>query len=81
MTTISTRRQILVNTDPQRRCYDGCHASSEMQWTRWEVIEDTRWMSPDTDVNARLKFWRDLNAYSITVGGYHSEYRIDIAVS
>lgn len=27
-----TRRRIEVNTDPQRRCYNGCHASSELRW-------------------------------------------------
>lgn len=32
---ISTRKRILVNTDPQRRCYDGCNFSEEWQWTAW----------------------------------------------
>ena len=28
-----------VNTDPQRRCYNGCHFSSETVWSDWyEVI-------------------------------------------
>lgn len=77
MSTISTRRQVEVNTDPQRRCYNGCHARSEMQWTEWEVIEDTRFMAPNIDLDYKLKFWRDLNAYSVSVGGNRSEYRID----
>lgn len=29
------RKRIEVNTDPQRRCYDGCHFSSRMVWTEW----------------------------------------------
>jgi len=33
------RRGVLVNTDPQRRCYDGCHFSSRVDWSDWE-----RWM-------------------------------------
>lgn len=32
------RKQIVVNTDPQRRCYDGCHFSSETVWGDWELI-------------------------------------------
>lgn len=30
------RRGIEYNTDPQRRCYNGCHASSEVVWSEWE---------------------------------------------
>jgi hypothetical protein len=33
--TLITRKQVEVNTDPQRRCYNGCHFSSEMVWTQW----------------------------------------------
>ena len=29
------RKQVEVNTDPQRRCYNGCHFSSEWVWTDW----------------------------------------------
>ena len=36
--TLMARKQIEVNTDPQRRCYDGCYYSSEMQWTEWAVV-------------------------------------------
>jgi len=32
------RKKIEVNTDPQRRCYNGCHFSSEMVWTGWTLI-------------------------------------------
>lgn len=32
------RKQVTVNTDPQRRCYDGCHFSSEKVWTAWELV-------------------------------------------
>jgi hypothetical protein len=35
---VSVRKQIEVNTDPQRRCYHGCHAKSEMVWTEWAHI-------------------------------------------
>lgn len=32
---IYSRTQHEVNTDPQRRCYNGCHAKSEWVWTDW----------------------------------------------
>ena len=35
---VSVRKQIEVNTDPQRRCYNGCHFSSETVWTDWTHI-------------------------------------------
>ena len=31
------RRGTLVNTDPQRRCYWGAHASSHVDWEPWEL--------------------------------------------
>ena len=30
------RRGVVVNTDPQRRCYNGCHFSSRVDWSEWE---------------------------------------------
>lgn len=33
---IGCRKKIEVNTDPQRRCYNGCHFSSEIVWGEWE---------------------------------------------
>lgn len=35
---LRVRRKVEVNTDPQRRCYNGCHASSEMQWSPWQTL-------------------------------------------
>jgi len=32
------RKQVVVNTDPQRRCYDGHHFSSKTVWTEWEDV-------------------------------------------
>ena len=34
--TLHIRRGILVNTDPQRRCYNGQHNSSRVDWGEWE---------------------------------------------
>ena len=55
-----------VNTDPQRRCYNGCHFSSEFRWTEWEWLE---WDVPEDRVEARLTFWRDLNAFAVRERG------------
>jgi hypothetical protein len=38
MSELYVRRRIEVNTDPQRRCYDGVHAKSEWRWTDWELV-------------------------------------------
>jgi hypothetical protein len=59
---IQTRRKVLVNTDPQRRCYDGCHYSSEWRWTGWECLEGGVG-------EHRLKFWRELNEYAVSQRG------------
>ena len=64
--TIRMRRQREVNTDPQRRCYNGVHASSEMQWTHWADLEINK---PAEKVEARLLFWRELNDYAVSERG------------
>lgn len=72
--TIESRRQVLVNTDPQRRCYNGCHASSELQWESWDWLELEL---PAERVESRLAFWRELNDYAISQRGESArhEYR------
>lgn len=59
------RKRIEVNTDPQRRCYNGCHFSSELRWTAWESLDyfDAK------HAEARLKFWRELNDYAVSQRG------------
>lgn len=59
------RTKLVINTDPQRRCYNGCHAKSEICWSSWNVLEYT------TEVRSeqRLKFWRELNDYAISQRG------------
>ena len=32
---IQSREQYVVNTDPQRRCYNGCNFSEEKVWSEW----------------------------------------------
>lgn len=64
--TIETRTRIEVNTDPQRRCYNGVHARSELQWTAWDELEVG---VPAERVEKRLAFWRELNAYAVSQRG------------
>jgi hypothetical protein len=35
---IQCRKRITVNTDPQRRCYDGHHFKSEQIWSVWSDV-------------------------------------------
>lgn len=32
------RRKVTVNTDPQRRCYDGRNFSERVEWSEWALI-------------------------------------------
>lgn len=72
---IEQRGQVRINTDPQRRCYNGCHFSSELQWTEWETIE---WDVAPEHVKDRLKFWIELNDYAVSQRGdsAHKEFRV-----
>ena len=64
--TIERRARIEVNTDPQRRCYNGCHFSSELRWTDWESLNSKA--SAET-VDDKLTFWRELNDYAVSQRG------------
>lgn len=64
--TIRVRRSVEVNTDPQRRCYDGQPFSSEWRWTAWEELEP---ISGANRVERRLAFWRELNNYAVSQRG------------
>lgn len=74
---IEQRKRVLVNTDPQRRCYNGCHFSSELQWTDWEVLESN--IDP-AKIEERLAFWRGLSDYAVDARGEsaRSEYKRSI---
>ena len=71
---IEHRKRVEINTDPQRRCYNGCHARSEVVWTEWGAVD---FSIPEERVEARLKFWRELNDYAISQRGEgaRSEYQ------
>jgi hypothetical protein len=64
------RSEILVNNDPQRRCYNGCHFSTELIWTSWVVLE---LKVPEDKIERRLTFWRELNDYAVSQRGKGSK--------
>lgn len=74
MKHIQVRGRIEINTDPQRRCYNGCHAKSEIVWSPWEIVD---WNISSDRVERRLQFWRELNDYAISQRGESArvEYR------
>ncbi len=63
---IRFRKLVTVNTDPQRRCYHGAHFSSKEVWSDWTSLESG--VAADK-VEARLTFWRELNAYAVAQRG------------
>lgn len=71
---IEKREKFLVNTDPQRRCYNGCHFKSEIVWGSWSWLELN---IPEDKIESRLAFWRDLNDYAVSQRGKGAtaEYR------
>lgn len=36
--SIKHRRPLVINTDPQRRCYNGCNFSEETVCSEWRVF-------------------------------------------
>lgn len=80
-TVILVRKRIEINTDPQRRCYNGCHFSSALVWTEWAVIERSEWLRPGANMADRLKFWRELNDYAVSQRGEsaRAEYKLEQA--
>jgi hypothetical protein len=73
--TIKFRKQRLINTDPQRRCYNGCHFSSELQWTPLETLESN--ISEDR-IDQRMKFWSELNDYAVSQRGEAARHEIRV---
>ena len=72
--TIRTRSNRLVNTDPQRRCYNGAHAKSELQWSAWwDLVYGVK----EDDLERSLTFWRELNDYAISQRGEGARSEFD----
>lgn len=82
MTTyvLQQRYKILINTDPQMRCYNGAHFSTEYQWSSWEDLESD---IPSPEKELRRKWWKDLNDYAVSQRGESArkEFRIVPAIT
>ena len=62
-----SRKQVLINTDPQRRCYNGVHYKSELVWTCFERLDAPQ---PSKEkAEDRLKFWKELNDFAVSQRG------------
>lgn len=74
---IQQRKRVLVNTDPQNRCYDGCYFSSEWRWTAWSNLEVWPGWSLEK-AEERKQFWVELNVYAVSQRGKRAqaEFRI-----
>lgn len=76
MAFVIVRRALqLINTDPQRRCYNGCHFSTALVWSEWG--EFCGGLDIET-AERRLKFWTELNDYAVAQRGESAkcEYKI-----
>jgi len=75
---LEIRNQQLVNTDPQRRCYNGAHCKSELIWTPWKVLQYFKEGTSQGKMDKALTFWRELNDHAISQRGEsaRSEFRI-----
>jgi len=73
-TVIECRSRMIINDDPQRRCYNGVHFSTKEIWGEWECLEHVK---PE-EIESRLKFWQELNDYAVSQRGQGAkrEFRI-----
>ncbi len=68
----------LHNTDPLRRCYNGCHYSYEMVPKPWEVIY---YNVDKKSAERKLKYFVDLNNYAVESRGPNAKanFKIELA--
>lgn len=59
------RRGVLVNTDPQRRCYNGCHFSSRVDWSEWEHWTD--YPTAEDAEQAKRLFQRENQEFKVVI--------------
>ena len=55
------RSLVEVCTDPQRRCYNGASASSEMRWTEWKTLLSAWGSRTKEDLENSLKTYQQIN--------------------
>jgi hypothetical protein len=64
---VHIRRGRLINTDPQRRCYNGAYFSSHIEWSEWEHWDDAP-SEEAAQLTARL-FARDTQQLKVVAKG------------
>lgn len=69
--TLWVRKQVEVNTDPQRRCYNGCHARSEMVWTDWQDLFDCATQASAEDTMHTFQRINPTHEYRVCPIGVH----------
>lgn len=72
---IMRRMLLLINTDPQRRCYDGCHFSSKLIWSEWGELDGA---TTKEKADLRLEFWTRLNDYAVSQRGEGARHEFKI---
>lgn len=55
---VQFRKKVVINTDPQRRCYDGVNFSEETVWTEWAELCPFR---RKEDAEESAASWRKIN--------------------
>jgi len=65
---LMVQRAVEVNTDPQLRCYNGCHFSSEFVKQSWEVLYSS---DNKEELEIDAKSWQKLNEHR------HYEYKVE----
>jgi len=75
---LERRSRVLINTDPQKRCYNGAYFSTELAWGRWEALH---YFNPADDFREMCRptqFWEELNAEAVADRGEGArrEYRV-----
>ncbi len=51
---VQSREKLVRNTDPQRRCYNGCNFSEETWWTEWSPLYD---LSTEEEAKESVESW------------------------
>lgn len=74
---IMVRSKVFVNTDPMKRCYNGCFYSYEYVWGDWKILN---YDVAEEDAEDKLKFWRELNDYAVSQRGESakSEFKLEM---
>jgi len=62
---VLVRKKVVRNTDPLRRCYNGCHFSSVEEWSEWKEICQYSTMAIAMDSMATFKSINPKSEYKI----------------